>query len=175
MNNDLTLAGKLFIELNKSTSPSSDLIVVAGTLTNAGTGTVTVTNLGPTALAVGDLFQLFNKPLLNGQALAISPAPGSGLAWTNKLAVDGSIAVVSAVIPPVPATNLAIVAAGPASFKLSGVGGANQTYGIYASTNLAAPMTTWWLIGATNADTSGAIRFLDTQATNKQRFYRFGQ
>jgi hypothetical protein len=37
---------------------------------------------------------LFNKPVVNGGALVISPAPGAGLAWTNKLAVDGSIAVV---------------------------------------------------------------------------------
>ena len=75
----------------------------------------------------------------------------------------------------VQATNLAIMAAGPASFKVSGLGGASQPYGLYASTNLAAPMTNWWLIGATNADAGGVIQFLDTQATNTQRFYRFGQ
>ena len=75
----------------------------------------------------------------------------------------------------VPATNLAIMATGPASFKVSGLGGASQTYGIYASTNLAAPMTNWWLIGATNADAGGVIQFLDAQATNQQRFYRFAQ
>ena len=56
-----------------------------------------------------------------------------------------------------------IMATGPASFKVSGLGGASQTYGIYASTNLAAPMTNWWLIGATNADASGVIQFLDTR------------
>ena len=74
-----------------------------------------------------------------------------------------------------PATNLAIVAAGPISFKVGGLGGAGQPYGIYASTSLAATMTNWWLLGTTNADASGVIQFLDTQATNRQRFYRIGQ
>ncbi|MEI6781172.1 MAG: autotransporter-associated beta strand repeat-containing protein [Verrucomicrobiota bacterium] len=175
INNDLTLAGNLFIELNKSASPSNDLIVVTGTLNNTGTGVVTVTNLGTTALAAGDRFHLFNQSLLNGQALTISPAPGIGLAWTNNLALDGSIAVVSGGLQPVPATNLTIVASGPASFKLSGKGGVNQAYGIYASTNVAAPMANWWLIGSTNADAGGTIQFLDTHATNQHRFYRFGQ
>jgi fibronectin-binding autotransporter adhesin len=172
ISNDLTLAGNLFIELNKSVSPSNDLVVVSGILTNAGVGTVTVTNLGLPALAAGDRFQLFSQPLLNGQALAITPAPGGGLVWANNLASDGSIGVVAGTVP---ATNLAIVAAGPLSFKLSGAGGANQSYGIYASTNVAAPMSAWWLIGTTNANAGGLIQFLDTQATNTQRFYRFGQ
>lgn len=77
-------------------------------------------------------------------------------------------------LSPVPATNLAIVATGPASFSVSGWGAASQTYGLYASTNLAAPMTNWWLIGTTNSDVGGWIQFLDTQATNQRRFYRFG-
>ena len=66
---------------------------------NLGSRPVTVTNLGLTALVAEDRFQLFSQPLLNGQALAIGPAPGSGLAWTNKLAVDGSIGVISVVVP----------------------------------------------------------------------------
>ena len=37
INSNLTLAGNLFIEVNKSASPSNDVVVVSGTLTNAGT------------------------------------------------------------------------------------------------------------------------------------------
>jgi len=171
----LTLVGNLFVAINKSVSPSNNLTMVSGTLTNAGTGTVTVTNLGLAALAAGDRFVLFNQPLANGQALTIIPAPGMGLVWTNNLALDGSIAVVSTTASPVAARNLAIVAAGPASFRVSGLGGASQPYNIYASTNLTTPLTNWWWLGATNADAGGAIQFLDTKATNAQRFYRFGQ
>jgi fibronectin-binding autotransporter adhesin len=173
INNNLTLAGNLFMAVNKSASPSNSMVLVSGTLMNSGTGTLTVTNLGLTALTAGDRFVLFNQPLVNGQVLTITS--GGSAVWTNNLAVDGSITVLSVASPAVPATNLAIVATGPASFKLSGLGGANQTYGIYASTNLALPMANWWLIGTTNADAGGVIQFLDTQATNAQRFYRFGQ
>jgi len=95
INNNLTIAGNLFIEVNKSLVQSNDLTIVAGTLANTGTGTVTVTNEGP-ALVAGDSFKLFNKPVVNGNALTIVSSP-AGVTWTNRLAVDGSIAVVSTV------------------------------------------------------------------------------
>ncbi len=174
LNNNLILAGDVFIELDKSLSPSNDLVTVAGTLTNAGNGSVIVTNLGP-ALAAGDSFQIFSQALSNGAAMTIVSA--GDVVWTNKLAEDGSIAVLSAgtVPAPVPATNLTIAAVGPTSFSLGGMGAANSAYNVYASTNVALPMTNWWLIGTTNSDVGGVIQFLDPQATNEQRFYRFGQ
>jgi len=169
---DLTLAGDLLIDVDKSLSPSNDVMTVVGMLTNAGTGTVTVTNLGP-GLAVGDSFQLFNQPVLNGEALTVVSA--GGVEWTNRLAVDGSIAVVTTPPAPAPATNLTIAAVGPTSFSLGGWGATNSAYDVYAATNVTMPMTNWWLLGITNSDGSGAIQFLDSQATNEQRFYRFGQ
>jgi fibronectin-binding autotransporter adhesin len=173
LSSDLVLSGDLFIELNKSHSPSNDVVAVAGVLTNAGTGWVIVTNLGP-ALVLGDSFRLFNKALLNGGAMAI--VSSGGVVWTNKLAVDGSIVVLSTGTPPsVPATNLTIMATGPTSFSLGAMGAANSAYGVYFSTNIMTPMTNWWLIGTTNSDAGGIIQFLDSQATNEQRFYRFGQ
>ena len=36
-------------------------------------------------------------------------------------------------------------------------------------------VTNWWVIGTTNSDAGGVIQFTDLQATNEQRFYRFGQ
>lgn len=100
VNSNLTIAGNLCIKLNKSLAQSNDYVVVTGTLTNAGTGTVTVTNLGP-ALVAGDTFTLFSQPVANGNALRIASAPG--ITWTNTLAVYGSISVVS-VAPPVNTT-----------------------------------------------------------------------
>ena len=171
ISNNLTLSGGLAVKLNKGQTQSNDLVVVTGFLTNAGTGTITVTNLGP-VLAVGDSFKLFNQPLLNGGALLIISGPATGIIWTNRLAVNGTIAVTGA---PVPATNLVIMSVSPASFRVNGLGGANQVYTLYASTNLMAPMSNWWQILSTNADSGGVIQILDTQATNAQRFYRFGQ
>lgn len=171
ISNNLTMSGGLTVKINKGQTQSNDLMVVTGVLTNAGTGTITVTNFGP-VLAVGDSFKLFSQPLLNGGAVLVNPVPGAGMVWTNRLAINGTIAVI---VAPVPATNLVIMSVSPASFRVSGLGGANQAYTLYASTNLTVPMSNWWRILSTNADAGGVIQILDTQATNAQRFYRFGQ
>jgi hypothetical protein len=87
VNNDLTFGGNVAIELNKSLSPTSDRVVVSGILTNTGTGTITIVNLGP-ALQPGNTFTLFSQPLPNGAALTVT---GAGATWVNNLAVDGTI------------------------------------------------------------------------------------
>lgn len=92
---NLELQGNAQFVVNESTSPSNSFCVVNGTLINHGTGTIIITNVGP-ALQLGDSFKLFSQPIVNGGALTIGPAPGAGLAWTNKLAFDGSVAVVVA-------------------------------------------------------------------------------
>ena len=98
LNGGLSLSGNLLIQVNKSLAPSNDLLTVSGSLTNAANGTLTVINLGPSALSPGDSFRIFSQPLPNGQALRIIPV-GSEV-WTNKLAVDGSIAVLGSTNPP---------------------------------------------------------------------------
>jgi autotransporter-associated beta strand protein len=104
INNNLTLAGDLLIKINKSLAPSNDFVAVGGVLTNSGSGTVTVTNLNANpsfAFANGDKFTLFSQPLANGTNMTISPSsPGPGLAWTNNLALDGSIGVYSTGVAP---------------------------------------------------------------------------
>lgn len=96
LNGGLNLAGDVFIEVNKSVSPSNDLTVVSGTLTNAGTGVITVTNLGGTALALGNKFKIFSQAVSNGSAMTITGTLPSGLGWSNNLANDGTIYVVTA-------------------------------------------------------------------------------
>jgi len=93
----LTISGNLtltnangFFRVNRAGS-SSDLVSVGGTLTNYANGTITVTNLGAT-LQVGDAFALFNKAMSNGAALTVI---GGGVAWSNGLAVNGKIVVVT--------------------------------------------------------------------------------
>ena len=97
VNGNLTLGGNLFIELDKTLVQSNDLTIVGGTLANTGSGVVTVTNIGTVPVALGDTFQLFSRPLVNGSALTITPNPGSGLTWTNRLAVDGTISAVTGI------------------------------------------------------------------------------
>ena len=94
INNNLVLSGNVFIRINKSLAPaqSNDLIAVTGTLNNLGSGTVTVSNLGP-AIVAGDKFKLFSSALAGGNTLAVT---GGGMTWTNRLAVDGTIQALAA-------------------------------------------------------------------------------
>jgi hypothetical protein len=48
-------------------------------------------------LVAGDKFKLFNKAGTGVFGAVTLPALGAGLAWTNKLATDGNIAVVQTV------------------------------------------------------------------------------
>ena len=91
ISNDLTLAGNVAVEVNTSASPSNDLLVVSGVVSNAAAASVTVSNLGP-ALAVGQKFTIFSSAVSNGAAMTVA---GGGVNWTNNLAVDGSISVLS--------------------------------------------------------------------------------
>jgi autotransporter-associated beta strand protein len=110
ISNNLTLNGNLTIKIDKSQPQSNDLVVVTGSLSNGGTGVLTVTNLGP-ALTVGDKFTLFSKPMTGGAALNIS-AP-AGVVFTNQLATDGSVQVLTAPLTPSPnPTNLAYQVSG---------------------------------------------------------------
>jgi len=95
INGNLTLGalGGGFFRLNKSGSPTSDKVSVTGTLTSAGTGTITLTNLGA-ALTAGDKFTLFNKAMTGGSSLVVTGALSAGFVWSNSLAVDGSVQVV---------------------------------------------------------------------------------
>jgi fibronectin-binding autotransporter adhesin len=101
--NSLWFGSNLAIDVNKSLSPSNDLVVVSGMLGDSGAapGTLTVSNPGP-ALAVGDKFTVFSQPLANGAALTVT---GAGATWANHLAVDGSITVTAVTRPALNFTN----------------------------------------------------------------------
>jgi len=91
LSSDLTIGGNVLVKVNKALTQSNDLTTVAGVLSNTNNGTVTVTNLGG-ALAAGDKFILFSQPVTGGSTLAIT---GGGVTWSNNLANDGSIIVLS--------------------------------------------------------------------------------
>jgi autotransporter-associated beta strand protein len=98
VSNDFTLAGDLQIEVNKSFAQSNDMISVSGALNNTGAGFIQVLNYGA-VLEAGDNFKIFNKPVINGQVVKVLSAGDE--VWTNKLAVDGSIEVLSASNTPI--------------------------------------------------------------------------
>lgn len=143
ISNNLSLAGNLYIRVNKSLSQSNDEIFVSGTVANSGTGTVTVTNLGSKALTVGDRFPLFNQAVTGGAALAIS---GGGVTWSNGLAVDGSIKVlaIASSVPPISYLKFAaapVINGTSLSISATNTGGGNVY--LLMTTNLATPVVSW--------------------------------
>jgi autotransporter-associated beta strand protein len=169
-NNDLTIAGSIVIDVDTPAGfPPNDSFSVVGALTNAGTGAVMVRTNGA-ALAVNDTFPIFNVPVPNGQAMTVF---GGGVVWTNELTASpyGQIRVVS--LTPVAPPNLKVTAIGLNSVTLGATGaGAYQGYGVLASTDVGAPMSSWKLIGGATANGSGVISFTDTQALEQTKFYR---
>ncbi len=92
---NLALNGNLYVKLNNSLAQSNDMVAVSGTPSCNGAGTVTLTNLGP-ALVAGNTFKVFSQAIPGAGTLTLQPAsPGTGLSWTNNLAVDGTIGVVA--------------------------------------------------------------------------------
>ena len=166
--NGLTLGGNLAVKVNASLVQSNDLIVASSAI-NTNHGLVLVNNLGP-ALAAGDKFTLVSSPVVNGQTLTVV---GAGVIWTNNLALDGSISVVSAATLPKPVFNPASVTSGH-SIILSGASGyPNSSYVVLGTTNLAAP---WFVVGSGTFDGTGA--FSVTNAINAgwpQMYYRLQQ
>jgi len=90
------LGGASLFNLNRAGTPTSDEVVSPAI--TAG-GTLIVTNLGA-ALHVGDTFQLFSTPVSGAFATVTLPASDSvnkAYTWSNKLAVNGTIVVLTAV------------------------------------------------------------------------------
>ena len=146
---------------------TNDSVTAITTLTYGGA--LTVTNLGGT-LAAGNSFPLFNAAAYAGNFAATNlPALGSGLAW-NWTPTNGTLAVVS-LPPPRPVfTGFGHLSNG--SFSLSFTGASGVDYTVYATTNVALPISSWTVI--TNGLFNGAaVNFQDTNATNfRARFYQ---
>ncbi len=97
----VTLGGVTLLELNKNASPNSDRLV-ANSIT--GGGALIVTNIGP-ELAAGDTFTLFSRPVSGFTSVTLPPL-NPPLYWTNMLAIDGTIRVLS-MVPTTP-TNITL-------------------------------------------------------------------
>jgi len=170
--NNLTLnvGTKILIEVDKG-FPTNDFVTVLGVLTNSSTGTVIMTNANPGApLAPGDAFQIFSQPVLNGQALTVS---GAGMLWTNKLAVDGSIAVVS-VAPPqeirVPHMT-SVTLAGPVGVRVTWTNALVGTnYWLQYATNLNS--LNWTDLNPVRASGATAFQVDGVPIGDRQRYYR---
>ena len=99
ISNNLVLAGTTIITLNRANTQNAARIAGIGTLTQGGT--LTVTNAGA-ALQLGDSFLIFSAASYAGSFSATNlPALTSGLVWSNRLSVNGSLIVVTSTTPTI--------------------------------------------------------------------------
>lgn len=133
VNNNVTLGGTLLLKLNRSSGQTSDQLLAPGGSITYG-GSLAVTNIG-SVLHVGDVFQLFPSAVtFAGVNLPLTDANGYTYTWENRVAIDGSIRVLTAT----PAIN---PMAGPIQYSISG-----STLTLSWPTNLG-----WILLAQTNA------------------------
>jgi autotransporter-associated beta strand protein len=167
--NSLALASgsRIIFEISKSPL-TNDVAKIFGALTNGGT--LIVTNIGVTALAVGDSFKLLDAASYSGAFASVQlPSPPAGLAWdTTALNTNGTIAVVvnsSPVISSVVLSGDGLVVSGT-----GGVGGAD--YFVLSATNLDRSVTNWTRLLTNQFDNSGNFIFTNGFLTNStQGFY----
>jgi fibronectin-binding autotransporter adhesin len=101
-----SISGAVVMKINRDGSPASDAFAAPTITVNSG-ATLTVANIGSTNLAAGDTFTLFSTPINGAFDTVTLPAlPASNLYWTNRLAVNGSIAVAAAVTVNPNSTNI---------------------------------------------------------------------
>jgi hypothetical protein len=92
---NVTLAGTLLMELNRTNTPSNcDHLTASGAITYGGT--LSVTNIGP-GLQVNDTFQLFPAGVLGFSGINIASTDANGFVYTfqNNIGSLGSIKVLS--------------------------------------------------------------------------------
>jgi hypothetical protein len=106
------------MKLNRGGATTSDKLI-ASTVTVSPGATLTVNNIGSTNLVAGDTFTLFSAPITGSfNTVNLPSLPNSNVFWTNQLAVNGTISVVSAVIVNPESTNITFsVSAGSLSLS----------------------------------------------------------
>jgi len=168
----MTNGSKGLIRVNKSLAQSNDLISVSGgVITYAGpaAGTVTITNIGATPLAVGDQFQIFNQAVQNGAALKVT---GGGVTWANNLAANGSVQVALNYVVLTTSPKITGFSLQSGNAVISGTNGvAGATAFLLTTTNLMKPLSQWHTV-ATNI--LGGSSFTVTNAvtaSSPEQFY----
>jgi hypothetical protein len=167
----LTNGSKVLIRVNKSLAQSNDLISVSGgVITYAGpsTGTVTITNIGATPLAVGDQFQIFSQPVSG----AVFTVTGGGVTWANNLAANGSVQVTLGYVVLSTSPKITSFKLQNANAVITGTNGqAGATAFLLTSTNLLQPLSQWQTVG-TNILGGSSFTVTNTVTTGSpQRFF----
>ncbi|HOX57253.1 MAG TPA: hypothetical protein P5205_11460 [Candidatus Paceibacterota bacterium] len=165
----LSNSSTLHFELGGTTPGSQyDQINLSNTITYAGAVNVQLIN-GFTPSG-GQVFQLIQAPSRAGAFAGVNlPALPAGLSWTNRLATDGSVAVLGQIAAP-QLRNPQVLANGSFQFAFTNAAGAAFT--VFTTTNVALPLSNWTALGPPTEPSPGQYQFTDPNATNQpRRFY----
>lgn len=137
----------LEFDLGGTGTNSYDHLLISSNLVAKGTVNVRLTNgFSP---RMGDMFQLLSFASATGVFAAVNLP--EGYTWTNRLLIDGTIAVVGLCRVSFNPPRLA-----GTDLVLSGFGGpAGQAFYLLASTNVALPMSNWEVIRTNTFDPEG--------------------
>jgi hypothetical protein len=167
LSNSPTLNGNTLMEVSKD-GPllTNDQVQVAAPLTYGGA--LAVSKVGPTPLTTGNEFSLFSATSYGGAFTSLTlPALDTGLMWTNKLLINGSIQVV-----PFTPPQITSLSHSGANFLFSGSGGPpGGTYHVLTTTNLALPLPNWTAALTNQFDWLGNFTISNAVAGEPQRFY----
>jgi len=166
--NTLALAGTTLVEIARDTNGSitSDKISVSGALTFGGT--LVVTNIGSSALAAGDVFDIFDSPTVNGAfATTNLPSLDAGLVWnTSSLGKDGTLRVEKN--STAPQIRNVTLQNGSLTLQVQTTAGAN--YLLETTLSLSEPVV--WTTLSTNVGTGEVMSFSTPATNNTQQYYR---
>jgi T5SS/PEP-CTERM-associated repeat protein len=167
LSNSPSLQGTIILEVSKNgATRTNNQIQVTAPLTYGGA--LIVTNLGPTPLGTGDRFQLFSAATYAGSfAPLILPPLNSGIGWSNKLLLDGSIEVIVAPQPKfsgitVSGTNVILTGT-------NGLAGANYT--VLTATDITVPLGNWVGIVTNQFGSGGEFSFTNGIAAGEPQRY----
>ncbi|HEX3717752.1 MAG TPA: autotransporter-associated beta strand repeat-containing protein [Verrucomicrobiae bacterium] len=165
------LDGVTIMKLNKG-GLANDELSVTGSLVYGGA--LVLTNLSG-SLAAGDTFTLFNAPGgYSGAFASVGPRPNYpafGLSWnTNNLALNGSISVVAATVPPSP--RITGVSLSGTTLLIQGSNGIpNESFVLLESTNVAMPLPGWVPVLTNTFDGSGDFSLSVATTNSPQEFF----
>lgn len=151
INNTLTLnPGSTNVMKLSIDNSTNDSVVSSGTITYGGVLTVVTNGSDVNPFINGQKFTLFVSSSYSGSfATSNLPPLSAGLAWSNSLAIDGSIEVISSGIVPPPAPVAAFTVSATNLFATQSVVFTNTTAG--SVTNSA------WVFGDGNTTNTAGV------------------
>lgn len=168
LSNTPSLTGTIYMRLRVSGGLTNDLISTPDIAMAYG-GALSVGRMGATAPTNGNQFKLFSAASYAGAFSSISlPAVAAGSMWTNRLLIDGTIAVVPFASPNIngltqTGTNLVFNVAG---------GSPGGSYTLLSSTNVALPLSSWTTNSTGNFDWLGNVTLANAiNPATPQRYF----